>query len=198
METHRGVKIHWFHYDGARHFSFNSWSTDAEAEKLANDGFFYMGRGRDVICCGCGEVLTVTDADKTREDHAAQAVTCHLYRFKINTPSGPARVTVSVRDGTDSNLRRLIEADALQKSINRRYLTYTYRDDNPSFYRKLAINGFASSGCGVQSECTYCHFFVTHLVDPSESQQSHATHSPDCIFIKPLDEIDCVNINDSY
>jgi hypothetical protein len=176
-------KIHWYHFDDARLFSFSSWLPAEEAETLSRQGFVYMGTNRLVFCCACMKQHDVSDASRARHDHEMQEKSCYLLRLSVVTKDGRKTLTTGIRKGADKRMLTMIDEQLQFLSGPARLATYNTMDIDLA--RTLADNGFASKLIGLESECTYCKFRVSNFaIGHDDVARLHAENSPHCVFVE--------------
>lgn len=183
--------LHWFHYDDARSFSFNSWMPKKEANLLSESGFYYIGDMRKVTCVGCNQTFSVKDVNTLKSDHASKSPRCNLYRLSIVTSGGLTKLTAPLKKGIDRSVALLIDDDTLMKCVEARFNSYLFRYECPPFYKKLADNGFRAVATQEASVCTYCRFWASHHhVTADDIVADHAEKSSHCKFVTKRDQDD--------
>lgn len=180
--------VHWFNYDHARDYTFLSWYDSLEGQQLATDGFFYMGNGRKVVCCGCFKEITVDNYSTTRRIHEEARPTCKLFRV-IHMISGvPTPLTYGAH-GYDQEMAKAWTQYSLRKSYDLRFDTFEEWNHPLITAEEAAMNGFIYSGFGDAIECSYCRVHINQP-DTQNLRELHEKLSSHCKFVRNYDTED--------
>lgn len=174
--------------------TFTNWPlTFIKPETLANNGFYYLGRGDEVRCAFCKvEIMRWEEGDDPAADHKRWAPQCPFLRQPRPTSVSPNLGTVlnghdecGTRGSTSSTIR-------MPGPANPNYSTYvsrlnSYKDWPMSLRQKpkdLAEAGFFYTGQGDKTKCFYCDGGLKDWEDDDIPWEQHARWFDRCAFVQ--------------
>ncbi|XP_059057310.1 baculoviral IAP repeat-containing protein 3 isoform X2 [Achroia grisella] len=185
--------------------SFVNWPVPfLSPEKLAQCGFYYKGRGDEVICAYCNvEIMSWREGDDPVLDHKRWSPQCPLLLKKSNTDTlynlvqQPPCMGNLCSGSTSTSGRDECGTRALptkQTPVHPQYQTYPARlrsfDDWPRSMpqkpEELADAGFYYTGTGDKTKCYFCDGGLKDWEKDDVPWEQHALWFSRCYFLNTV------------
>lgn len=166
--------------------TFERWPvTFLSAEKLARNGFYYLGRGDEVRCAFCKvEIMRWVEGDDPAKDHQRWAPQCPFVR-KLTGTDTAGRDECGSRLPSDTSQR-------MNGPVHPRYASEAARlrsfQDWPRCMRQkpedLAEAGFFYTGQGDKTKCFYCDGGLKDWETDDVPWEQHARWFDRCAYVQ--------------
>lgn len=167
--------------------TFEKWPvTFLSAQQLAQNGFYYLGRGDEVRCAFCKvEIMKWVEGDDPAKDHKRWAPQCPFVRKLTGTENGAGRDECGSRAASDSPPRMAGPVHPRYASKAARLRSFV---DWPRCMRQkpedLAEAGFFYTGQGDKTKCFYCDGGLKDWENDDVPWEQHARWFDRCAYVQ--------------
>lgn len=174
--------------------TFENWPVPfLTPQKLAQNGFYYLGRGDEVRCAFCKvEIMRWMEGDDPAKDHQRWAPQCPLLQANKQANAGSVPPSASVNGRDECGTRAPVTSPGSRPSpahpqyANIAARLRTYKDwprSMPQNPKDLAEAGFYYTGQGDKTKCFHCDGGLKDWEKDDVPWEQHARWFDRCYYV---------------